>query len=588
MLLLLLLLPLLLPLLLLHGGGRVGVVVTNHPRPQHRHLQSFLPDGGGSVFPTMFADPPGETPAPSTTTTTAAVTTVAAAATTAITTSKLLSSQKMQAPSLPLSLGEDAAASITRSIADGGPAPPDTFIIPAPSIPNTTTTITNTNPNNNNNISINNKNDNKHATVSLTSASGETLDIPPAVLTFAGHFPGKTKTLRGHSSPTQGLAGGGTAGSVGVLTPSRDEGGGGVRTVECTWDDLRGAISAPKSGASRWTQNDLMAALTLVKAGTPIKPAAERCNIPVMTLWRRTRALGIVSSKVQCGFRYPAARRRVRADQESSPHVKAEAELSLHVKAEVDSYIAQKAEPNAASKGQADASLLRCPSGGWTTVSTTRAGPLREMTVHAPRRLASRESSPRPTGRENSPLPAGRAGSSRPASTNATQIVKKNNRSSPVDENTTTIDSVSSPPPTIAEDSPAPQDPHPTETEPVLKSESDGNACAGHDAARASAAKAKAGGGEAETTTTPQLPTPSASGRSERFRAWVDIVLEGAGSQKQQQQQQQQQQQEQQQQQQEAPQDLSTHHQRPSVSLSDESTFTAAADPPQSPSAVHH
>ncbi|GLG99624.1 Uncharacterized protein GBIM_06042 [Gryllus bimaculatus] len=29
----------------------------------------------------------------------------------------------------------------------------------------------------------------------------------------------------------------------------------------------------------------------------PIKPAAERCNIPVMTLWRRTRALGVVSSR---------------------------------------------------------------------------------------------------------------------------------------------------------------------------------------------------------------------------------------------------------------------------------------------------
>ena len=27
--------------------------------------------------------------------------------------------------------------------------------------------------------------------------------------------------------------------------------------------------------------------------------------MPVMTLWRRTRALGLVSSKVQCGFRYP-------------------------------------------------------------------------------------------------------------------------------------------------------------------------------------------------------------------------------------------------------------------------------------------
>ena len=62
---------------------------------------------------------------------------------------------------------------------------------------------------------------------------------------------------------------------------------------------------ANKSNSPRWTQKDLYAALQLVKSGTPIKPAAEKCNMPVMTLWRRTRALGLVSSKVQCGFRYP-------------------------------------------------------------------------------------------------------------------------------------------------------------------------------------------------------------------------------------------------------------------------------------------
>ena len=67
-----------------------------------------------------------------------------------------------------------------------------------------------------------------------------------------------------------------------------------------------------RTSSPRWCQSDLAAALQLVRGGTPIKPAAERCNIPVMTLWRRTRALGIVSSKVQCGFRYPSARARTR------------------------------------------------------------------------------------------------------------------------------------------------------------------------------------------------------------------------------------------------------------------------------------
>lgn len=564
----------------------------------HHWMGTSMADGGGSVFPTMFAEPPAETPAPSTTT--SAATTTVAAATTAVTNSKLLPSQKMQTPSLPLSLCEDGAASITRSIGDGGssgcPSSSDTLLTLAPSILNTTTTITNTNSNNNNNISINNKNHKKHTTVSLTSAPGEPSDLPPAVLTLAGHFPGNTKASRGRSSPTQGLAGGGAGASVGILTSSRDDGGGGMRAVDCTWDDLRGAISAPKSGASRWTQNDLMAALTLVKAGTPIKPAAERCNIPVMTLWRRTRALGIVSSKVQCGFRYPAARRRPRADHESSTHVKMDAELSLPVKTETDGLTAQKMEPNAALKVQPDGGLLRCPSGSWTTVSTTRAGPLREMTVHAPRRIASRESSPRPAGRENSPMPSGRAGSSRPAAAHTTQTVKKNNRASLEDENTTIADSVPSPSPTLAETNLAPQEPQITETEAAPKPANEGNSILGHDGTRGHSARASAGDGEGETHTSPQLPTTSASGRSERFRAWVDIVLEGAGSQKQQHQQQQQEQQ--QHQQQETPQDLSTHHQRPSTSLPEPPpTFatvvtTAAAvtapDPSHSPSAVHH
>ncbi|XP_066977142.1 uncharacterized protein [Macrobrachium rosenbergii] len=114
--------------------------------------------------------------------------------------------------------------------------------------------------------------------------------------------------------------------------------------LEGTWENIRGAVSGPKSGPSRWTQNDLMAALTMVKSGTPIKPAAERCNIPVMTLWRRTRALGIVSSKVQCGFRYPAARKRTKPDAENTiMDIKPEPpDMHVHVKSEprANSYLA--------------------------------------------------------------------------------------------------------------------------------------------------------------------------------------------------------------------------------------------------------
>lgn len=47
----------------------------------------------------------------------------------------------------------------------------------------------------------------------------------------------------------------------------------------------------------KWTSEDLHRAIELVRSGVPIKPAAEQCNIPVMTLWRRTRALGVVSSR---------------------------------------------------------------------------------------------------------------------------------------------------------------------------------------------------------------------------------------------------------------------------------------------------
>lgn len=47
----------------------------------------------------------------------------------------------------------------------------------------------------------------------------------------------------------------------------------------------------------RWNSEDLQRAIELVRSGVPIKPSAEQCNIPVMTLWRRTRALGVISSR---------------------------------------------------------------------------------------------------------------------------------------------------------------------------------------------------------------------------------------------------------------------------------------------------
>ncbi|CAH1372373.1 unnamed protein product [Tenebrio molitor] len=47
----------------------------------------------------------------------------------------------------------------------------------------------------------------------------------------------------------------------------------------------------------KWTPEELLRAIDLVQSGVPIKSAAEKFRIPVMTLWRKTRALGIVSSR---------------------------------------------------------------------------------------------------------------------------------------------------------------------------------------------------------------------------------------------------------------------------------------------------
>lgn len=183
----------------------------------------------------------------------------------------------------------------------------------------------------------------------------------------------------------------------------------GKATLDGTWENIQGAVSAPKSGASRWTQSDLVAALALVKAGTPIKPAAERCNIPVMTLWRRTRALGIVSSKVQCGFRYPAGRGRSKTEPDHNTIVKCESEDALPLKAKHESNCSPRTDPRLLIQPKTE------PQDGPKEVVVQRAGPLREMSaLHALCRVASRENSPRPLGRENSPLPLGRENSPKP------------------------------------------------------------------------------------------------------------------------------------------------------------------------------
>ncbi|ROT75035.1 hypothetical protein C7M84_006434 [Penaeus vannamei] len=180
----------------------------------------------------------------------------------------------------------------------------------------------------------------------------------------------------------------------------------GKATLDGTWENIQGAVSAPKSGASRWTQSDLVAALALVKAGTPIKPAAERCNIPVMTLWRRTRALGIVSSKVQCGFRYPAGRGRSKTEPDHNTIVKCESEDALPLKAKHESNCSPRTDPRLLIQPKTE------PQDGPKEVVVQRAGPLREM-ENSPRPLG-RENSPLPLGRENSPKPIGRENSPKP------------------------------------------------------------------------------------------------------------------------------------------------------------------------------
>lgn len=89
---------------------------------------------------------------------------------------------------------------------------------------------------------------------------------------------------------------------AGAVAPGGAHGGAGRWNQSSVWK----ALQVSKSMNSKWTQQDLLYAIELVRQGMPIKPAAEKCNIPVMTLWRRTRALGVFSSRAASGYR-PAA-----------------------------------------------------------------------------------------------------------------------------------------------------------------------------------------------------------------------------------------------------------------------------------------
>lgn len=64
-----------------------------------------------------------------------------------------------------------------------------------------------------------------------------------------------------------------------------------------TTSDIDFICDVYASRASKWTSQELHLAINMVRSGVPVKPAAEQFNIPVMTLWRKTRALGIVSSR---------------------------------------------------------------------------------------------------------------------------------------------------------------------------------------------------------------------------------------------------------------------------------------------------
>lgn len=525
---------------LLHGGGRVGVVGTNDQLPQHRHPQCFLADGGGPVFPTMIADPPINTVAADTTAVSPAATT---------TTSSL--PPKPDVPTLrtpsPISVVEDLDTTATWNTTKH-----TTTLVSSPSGHVTSdshpkSTINHTSYSTAAAINA--------SSVGQVSISGFTTKDSQVITIQTGSGKHMSRSVSPHTST---VARKNSVNSVGVITRTRGGGEVGGTKAEGAWDSWRGAISAPKSGASRWTQTDLMAALALVKAGTPIKPAAERCNIPVMTLWRRTRALGIVSSKVQCGFRYPAARRRSKNDHDS-PRLKQEPDLHFPVKTDPESFAFLKVEPGIMRQSKSTVGdYLRYSD--VEDVCVSRAGPLKEMSaVNASRRVASRESSPRPYGRENSPLLTGRSDSPMALAR------KKNSYPENEDSSLTVLKASSTPCP------PKERTPKPTLLKHNMRPLSGDLSCT-------VVKEENPCGPEGDVNPLPSSRAAPTLGRAERFRAWVDIVLEGAGGH---------------QQQQDVPQDLSTRNQRPSTfrpPLPAAPAVSATTTTPSQPSTslVHH
>ncbi|XP_047476550.1 muscle M-line assembly protein unc-89-like isoform X8 [Penaeus chinensis] len=371
----------------------------------HHWMGTSMADGGGPVFPSMFPDPPNTSKASKTA---GSSSKAAAAAATPKTVAMPLSKVQQPPPApLPPSSSAPAIQSALNPLAKqdtiSSTSKPVTHKISITSVvssasglPSITTAANGSAPDN---------------TVSITAAAGKpgpsavspepkVITITTSAVTGGISSPAAApQHFRGHSNNTVTHARGPNA-------PGRLI---GKAALEGTWESIQGAVSAPKSGASRWTQSDLVAALALVKAGTPIKPAAERCNIPVMTLWRRTRALGIVSSKVQCGFRYPAGRGRSKTEPDHNTFVKCENEDALPLKAKHESNCPPRSEPRLVIQPKTE------PQDGFKEVVVQRAGPLREMSaLHALCRVASRENSPRPLGRENSPLPLGRENSPKP------------------------------------------------------------------------------------------------------------------------------------------------------------------------------
>ncbi|CAL4093260.1 unnamed protein product [Meganyctiphanes norvegica] len=391
-------------------------------------------------------------------------------------------------------------------------------------------------------------------------------------------------------------------------------------------ESLRGeaAMAAPKSGVSRWTQSDLLAALSLVRAGTPIKPAAERCNIPVMTLWRRTRALGIVSSKVQCGFRYPAARRRSRTEPDHSTRIKLMNQYTHAIKPEIEAditltntsitnispvkslsrsieteivetngfstdYTITKIEDESNTKipftypkkefhldnthismynktDLYEAYRDRSPSislpNRHQSGFTKENSPFRQKRENSPS-ISDRENGnvsllkemkPRTFGRENSPLRLAREYSPKRS--------LKENSPLPPDRENSPFHSIKemSPRPMLRENSPRPHNkPSTSHSKINLKEFSPKPSNKGsisHQLALGSVNKMKVFTREASPRPLLRAPLPNSAngrtGRSDRFRAWVDIVLEGAVKNTHQQ---------------EHPQDLSNHQNRHQPSL---------------------